>query len=182
MTRISKGTSVHVALGAVIAATLILSACSKVVEAPVATAPAVHDSPAAPTAAPVLKLPISLNAVMVALVDHSARPIWSAADKTPKTAADWGEIEYHAWQIMIAGTVINIPGTGPADAGWVVQPEWQVFSKQLTDEGLAALEATKRKDLPAIIKLGDDIVATCEACHAKFKPDIPTGKIMLRYP
>jgi hypothetical protein len=129
-----------------------------------------------------LKLPISLNAVMVALVDHSARPLWSAADKAPKTDADWGEIEYHAWQIMIAGTVINIPGTGPADAGWVVQPEWQAFSKQLTDEGLAALEATKRKDLPAIVKLGDDIVATCEACHAKFKPDIPTGKIMLRYP
>lgn len=87
--------------------------------------------------------PISLNAVMVALVDHSARPIWSAADKKPKTDADWGEIEYHASQIMIAGTVINIPGTGPADAGWVVQPEWLAFSKQLTDEGPARRHGSK---------------------------------------
>jgi hypothetical protein len=162
-------------LTALLASAALLPGCNKVAEAPTTTpAPAVQE--------PVLKLPVSLNAVMVALVDHSMRPIWSAADKAPTTEADWSSLEYHAYQVMIAGTLIRIPGTGPADAGWVAQPEFQQFAQQLTDEGSATLAAVKRKDLPAIVKLGNEVVATCEACHAKFKPEIPTGKIMLRYP
>lgn len=134
------------------------------------------------TCPPALKLPISLNAVMVSLVDASVRPVWSAATKPPKTDKDWGELEYHAWQNMIAGTIIKMPGTGPADAAWVVQPEWIAFADQLTQEGQEALAAAQTRDLTKFEALGNKIVATCEGCHAKFKPDLPTGKILLRYP
>ncbi|MEP7313541.1 MAG: hypothetical protein ABI859_13230 [Pseudomonadota bacterium] len=158
-----------------------MSGCARVADVP---APVAQATPAPVAAAPVaaLTLPISLNAVMVSLVDASVRPVWSAATKPPKTDADWGELEYHAWQNMLAGTIIKIPGTGPADAGWVVQPEWIAFADQLTSEGREALAAAQTKDLSKFEELGNKIVATCEGCHARFKPELPTGKIMLRYP
>jgi hypothetical protein len=74
--------------------------------------------PQAPPPAPAMVAPkLSLNAVMVAVVDHAAHGIWNVDAKPPKTDQEWGELEEHAIQLASAATLISISGTGPSDAG-----------------------------------------------------------------
>ena len=114
--------------------------------------------------------------MMVGFVDHAGHVLWDVADETkaPKTDKDWGELEHHAIQMAAAGTLIALGGTGPADPGWANLPAWQTYSQQLSDGGLAALSAVRRKDRGALLKAGDQIVQTCESCHKEFKPELPT--------
>src|SRR6516162_1496467 len=50
-------------------------------------------------------LAISINAVMVALVDHASHVLWDAGrdGQAPKTDQDWEELEHHAMQLAAAG-------------------------------------------------------------------------------
>ena len=120
-------------------------------------------------------LPVSLNEVMVALVNHSADPIWVAAWKNPQSEEDWRELERLAYQIEIAGLLLTMPGTGPMDREWVTKPGWQRLSIRLSQVGKDAVAAARTKDLEAISKVGDELVEVCEACHIAFKPAQPTG-------
>jgi hypothetical protein len=151
----------------------LLGGCNTTGAPPPATQQAI---PRAATMTPV----VSVNAIMVGFVDHAAHVLWDVADETkaPKTDRDWGELEHHAIQTAAAGTLIGLGGTGPADPGWALLPEWKTYSQQLSDGGLAALNAVRRKDRAAILKAGDQIVQTCEGCHEKFKPDLPTEGIV----
>ena len=69
-------------------AVLLVTACNNTVEAPKAKGP-----PVAPA--------ISINALMVAQVDHSAHVLWNVEQKgqAPKNDADWREVEHHAIQM-----------------------------------------------------------------------------------
>lgn len=123
---------------------------------------------------------VSINAMMVAIVDHAAHMLWNAEieEQAPQTDDDWREIGDHAIQIAAAGTAISIGGTGQADPGWVVLPDWKPFAQEMTDSGLAALKAAQAKDLEALISANTRLVETCEQCHAAFKPDLPSEGIV----
>ena len=157
-----------VALSTAIA--LLLAGCAS---------PAEQTTPDA-SSAPVPLVPVppalSINAMMVGLVDDASHEIWNASvEKTkPKTDEDWFHLQHHATKVALSGTLITIPGTGKADAGWVTKPEWIKFSKDLADAGLAALDATNKKDHAALSAAGDRLVTTCENCHKAFKGDIPS--------
>jgi hypothetical protein len=68
-----------------------------------------------PQAAPAVRLPVSLNAVMATMVNHSADPIWIAAREVPTNDKEWRELERHAYQLEVSGALLVIPGTGPLD-------------------------------------------------------------------
>jgi hypothetical protein len=144
------------------------------------------EKPAPPQAAaqqpstPVVTPKLSVNAMMVGLVDHASHVIWNAADpkKPPKSDADWHELEYHSMQLAAAGTVIKLGGTGKADPGWAQQTSWGKYADGLSDAGLAALDAARLKNREGIAKAGDQLVETCENCHKEFKPDAPTEGIL----
>lgn len=123
-----------------------------------------------------LALPISLNELMVALVNQAADPIWVADWKNPQTDKEWRNLEYRAYQLQVGGKLLTIPGTGPLDKTWTANPQWQEFAHRLAQTGKQALAAVESRNQAAIRLAGDDIVAVCEDCHKVFKPDIPTGK------
>ena len=125
-------------------------------------------------------LGVSINAVMVGLVDHASHSIWDAATpgKAPKTDKAWEEIQHHAIQLAAAGSVIAMPGTGKSDEAWVKNPEWQRYARELSDEGVQAWDAAKKKDIKAISEVGDKLVATCESCHKAYKGELPTEGIL----
>jgi cytochrome c553 len=123
-------------------------------------------------------LQTSINAVMVDLVDHAAHFLWDASYKPQLSGRDWQQVEQHAIQLVASGTLISLPGNGPADQGWVMSPAWQEWSQKLTDGGLEALAAVKNTDQRALERAGDTIVATCQGCHDAFKPETPTEGIM----
>jgi hypothetical protein len=154
---------------------LVMQSCSPPPEEakPAAEAPPAPSVPAVPP-------PLSINAMMVGLVDDSSHEIWDAAveGKQPKTARDWFHLQHHATKIALSGTMITIPGTGQADAAWVTKPEWIRFSKELSDSGMAVLKATQDKDIKALSAAGDRLVSTCEGCHKVFKGELPSEGIM----
>lgn len=132
----------------------------------------------APGASP-SRLPVSINAVMVALTDRSAEPYWSASQKRPRTQKEWDFLQYYATDIALAGFIISTPGTGQLDAGWVQQPEWQQRARMLTAIGMQALAAVKDKDQARMRAAGDELVRLCNDCHMQFKPDIPSQGIIM---
>ena len=158
---------------AILAATsafAVLAACAPASEpTPVAAPPAVA---AAEPAAQDISLPISINEVMVALVDHASEPVWLDAYEPPKTDQGWLETRYNAYQVVIAGKLIQLPGIGPNDRDWVSDPDWRAKANEMSSAGIEALRAADAKDVAALNAAGDRLVASCEACHAKFKPGL----------
>jgi hypothetical protein len=125
-----------------------------------------------------LALKTSINALMVALVDHAAHEIWEAASAETLTGRDWQTVEQHALQLVASGTLISLAGTGPQDAAWVTTPAWQDWARKLTDGGLATLDAVQKSDRRALHAAGQAIVDTCFGCHDTFKPDAPTEGLL----
>ena len=121
------------------------------------------------------QLPVSLNTVMVALINHAADPIWVAAWHSPESDADWRELERMAVQLEVGGALLKMPGIGPNDLEWATSPDWQNWASALQQAGAAAVVAVADRDADAIGLAGDRIVETCEGCHMAFKPAIPTG-------
>lgn len=154
---------------AVMTLAILLGACapreSETAQAPAAPAVA---SPAAPT------LPVSINATMVALVDHASEPLWVDAYVAPTTDERWAEAEYNAYQLAVAGKLIQLAGTGPNDANWVTDEKWKADADELSAAGMDALAAAKARNVDQLNTAGDRLVAACESCHKAFKPDLPT--------
>ena len=120
----------------------------------------------------------SVNALMVALVDHAAHEIWEAGSAATLTGRDWQAVEQHALQLAAAGTLVSLGGTGPQDKNWAISPAWQQWSRALSQGGLAALAAVQKADQRALHAAGEMIVETCFGCHDAFKPDAPTEGLM----
>ena len=123
-------------------------------------------------------LKTSINALMVALVDHAAHEIWEKGSAERLTGRDWQTVEQHAIQLVASGALLSLGGTGPQDQAWVATPAWQHWAGKLSDGGLAALDAVRKSDQRALHAAGDDIVETCFGCHDMFKPDAPTEGLM----
>ena len=80
--------------------------------------------------------------------------------------------------LTASGSLIMLGGTGNADQGWIHQIPWKKYSQELADEGAAARDAVRARDLAALSKVGDQLVATCESCHKELKPDVPSEGII----
>jgi hypothetical protein len=152
---------------------LLVYGCNTSVEQPQAVQQA---SPQAPAVSPA----VSVNALMVALVDHASHELWDVEKegRAPKTDAQWREVEHHATQLAGSGTLVAVGGTGQADSGWAQSPDWKKYSQQLNDVGVAALGAARDKNLEALVKANSQLVDVCESCHKQFKPDLPTEGIV----
>ncbi|KPL67329.1 hypothetical protein SZ64_03960 [Erythrobacter sp. SG61-1L] len=132
-------------------------------------------------AAETLKLPISINAAMVALTDHSADYLFAPGNgDMPRDDHDWDLVRSSAYDMALAGTVLQIEGTGAEDAAWVANPEWKTLAQELTGLGEEAvnLATEKSTDQAKWQALGDKLVQNCLACHEKFKPETPSQGIL----
>lgn len=178
---VSKGEAMTLVfkLGMLGVVALCLSACSSpATEAP--PAPAAAPAAVEPTAPTTATLNVSINEVMVALIDHAGHNLWDVeqAGKAPKTDADWKNVSEHAVQIAAAGPAITVGGAGPRDAEWVKTPSWHMYAQRMSDAGLAAVKAANTKNLPALVVANGQLVESCESCHKEFKPDLPTEGIV----
>ncbi len=152
-------------------AVVLLAACGQ--DAPAPAPDAGTQQPVASTEP--FRLPVSLNEVMVALVNHAADPIWLAAWRNPETDRDWRKLERMAYQLQVAGALLIVPGNGPQDDVWTSDPQWTAWANQLEAAGDRAVKAVAARDLTRIASAGDEIVNICEGCHMAFKPDLPTS-------
>jgi hypothetical protein len=125
-----------------------------------------------------LPLDMSINQVMVAVVDDAAHSIWEGGN-TRKSLTDgqWQTIEAHTYQLQAAATLISLGGTGKIDAAWTANPAFQQNVKKLREMAIASRKAVAAKDQGALRSAGDQLVTICEGCHKQFKPDAPSEGI-----
>ena len=131
-----------------------------------------------PTAKATPESPVSINAEMVALVDHAGHELWNTEKATPKTDADWANVEHHATQLAAAGTLVSVAGTGVRDREWVQSAGWKKWSRAMSDAGMTARKAAQDKNLNALVAANSQLVDACEGCHKEFKPDLPSEGIV----
>jgi cytochrome c556 len=170
MMRDARGTRLGSVLGTI---ALLLWGCSP--QETQRTAEPAGGAPG-PAATATVKPAVSINAEMVAIVDHAGHVVWDAEREAsaPKTPSQWTEIEHHAIQLAASGALVALGGTGPMDATWVQSPDWQKYSQNMAAAGLAILDAAQKKDQQALVMANGRLVESCEACHKQFKPDLPT--------
>jgi hypothetical protein len=133
----------------------------------------------APAAAAAVTSPVSINAEMVRVVDHAAHRLWDVEKDgmAPRTDADWEIIEEHATQVAASGVLIRLEGAGVNDRTFVRETDWQRWAIGLSDAGLAAFKAAENRNLKALVAANGQLVETCEGCHRRFKPAIPSEGI-----
>lgn len=118
-------------------------------------------------------LPVSLNDVMVALVNKSTDPAWTSVWNDPQSERDWRELEHLAFQVQVGGGLMQAAGTGPMDAEWVADPEWQRLAAQLEQDGIRAVNAVRSRNIELMQRAGGQLIETCESCHRLFAEDLP---------
>ena len=154
----------------VLTASLSLAACQQEADAPA------DDAATEAAKAELATAPFSVNRQMVSLIDNESHVLWGAEQEgaAPQSEADWNTIEDHALQIVAAGYLLARGGTGPEDAQWSVQPEWQRETKAMIDAAMAAATAAESKNMENLLTANGRLVDSCLACHEVFKPEIPT--------
>ena len=148
----------------VLGGALLVSACS--------TAPAEAPAPAADAYKPV----ISLNEIMVNIVDPHSHEIWDAAAnpaKAPKTDEEWRNIRHAAVTLAAGGSLTSMSGNGPKDQVWRSQKDWGKLSQAVSDAGLAATQAVQNRSVEALSRAGDQLLQACLNCHKEYKLVIP---------
>src|SRR6056300_1301434 len=76
-----------------------------------------------------IPVPVSVNALMVTMIDHSAHYIWDyAALDDMMLEEEWLAIEYYSIQLAAAGPLITLGGTGELDNTWSLSPQWLGYS------------------------------------------------------
>jgi hypothetical protein len=165
---LARGTSL-------ISLALLVTACSA---PPAAQQESAQTAQTAQSAAATPESPVSINAEMVAVVDHAGHELWDAETDTPTTETDWANIEHHAIQVAAAGTLIRVAGSGVNDREWTQSADWQKWARAMSDAGIAARTAAQGKNVEALVAANGRLVEACEACHKQFKPDLPSEGIV----
>ena len=152
----------------------VLVAFSMAFSSKVVAAPADDDFP----------MPVSINALMVTLIDHSAHYIWdygALEDENGETIAindeEWQAVEYYAVQLAAAGPLITLGGTGRLDNSWVASPLWTQYAREMSTAAEMALGAGRNQDKQLLVEAGNRLVESCEGCHDAFKLEVPTEGI-----
>jgi hypothetical protein len=164
-------------LGPTGALLLAAAACSEPETANTAEAPTPLSPQAATPADSTGPIPLSLtiNEVMVALVDFAADGVWRPpAQDEPMTDRQWLLAEQDAKNLIASATLITMAGKGDNDAGWVTKEDWRRWSADMLEEAQQALSAIEARDRERLLLVGDRLVETCQECHQQYKPGLPS--------
>ena len=136
--------------------------------------PANTSPPAVPAAVTSYVPVVSLNELMVYVLDPHSNELWDAAKAPPTSEDGWKALQRSAVAIAAAGSITTLSGNGANDQKWTQQADWAKYSQGVSDAGLAALTAVRAKDSSGLSKAGDQLVLACINCHRGYKLDMPT--------
>jgi hypothetical protein len=116
---------------------------------------------------------VSLNEIMVYVVDTHANEIWDAAMKPPATEEEWKALNRAAVVLAASGGLTQVSGNAPNDQQWTAQKDWANHSQSLAAAGIAAVQAVRDRNHDELSKAGDQLVRTCIGCHREYRLDVP---------
>jgi hypothetical protein len=80
----------------------------------------------------------------------------------PKSDRDWEILETQALMLAESGNLLMMKDRAKN------QGQWMKDARLLVDAGLAAVKATRTRNIGAVLALNDQIVRSCINCHKKF--------------
>jgi hypothetical protein len=81
----------------------------------------------------------------------------------PQSDRDWEVLQMQALMLAESGNLLMMKDRAKN------QGEWMKDARSLVDVGLAAVKATRAKDMQAVLALNERIVNSCITCHRKFR-------------
>ena len=157
-------------LGGMLAGALVVAGCAAEAPQPESTA-----APEAAVEAPAAEFEpaVSINQVMVDLINESATDLWDVDLNPPATDDDWIRLRSAAVALAAGGSITAMGGNGPNDEAWSAQGDWVRLSQAMTDVGVEMLTAVERRNLDQLGQRGDELVTTCVNCHEVYRLDVP---------
>lgn len=111
----------------------------------------------------------SVLAVMTDIVTPATNTIWGIED--PQTEEEWQVFIDAAADLIDAAERIKAGGSGPNDAKWASNTEWQRFADVLIESGVEIQAAARNKDAETLMNVSNDkMYPPCEECHIQFHP------------
>jgi cytochrome c556 len=145
-------------------ATLVVLFAMAAVFAFGAQAPAIQET-AAPTR------PVgTMSDLMVKLIYPTSDAIFYIETRTPKTDAEWAELQTKALTLAESANLLMMPGRARD------QERWMADAKLMLDAGMAAFAAAKKKDVDALIGLNDAVYQSCVVCHQHYRRNYGRGR------
>lgn len=155
--------------GVTLATALVIAGCAAETPAPEAEMAEAPQMEPAATFEPA----VSINQVMVDLVNEAATDLWDVDLNPPATEDDWIRLRSAAVALSAAGSITAMGGNGPNDEQWSSQGDWVRLSQAMTNVGVEMLVAVERRNLDQLQQRGDELVQTCVNCHNVYRLDVP---------
>jgi len=81
----------------------------------------------------------------------------------PQSDRDWEMLQMQALMLAESGNLLMMKDRAKN------QGPWMKDARLLVDAGMAAVKATRARDIQAVLALNDQIVSSCITCHTKFR-------------
>ena len=120
--------------------------------------------------APEVQAPTSRPAGTVAelmskVIYPTSNAVFYIARGLPKTQAKWEELQGQTLMLAESANLLMMPDRA-AD-----QYRWMKDAKLLLDVGTLAFKAAMTKNGKALNALSDQLLTSCDTCHADYRPD-----------
>lgn len=105
----------------------------------------------------------TMSDLMVKMIYPTSDAIFYIETRTPKTDAEWGELQAKTLTLAESANLLMMPGRARD------QERWMADAKLMLDAGMAAYAAAKKKDVAALVELNDAVYQSCVVCHQHYR-------------
>src|SRR5262245_13319885 len=109
--------------------------------------------------------PKTMSQLMIDPIYPASDAIFYISTRTPANDADWRALETKTTALAAAAQAL----TGPTY--FRDRTRWMADAKLMIDASAAAVEATKRRDVSALVGLNDALYTSCVQCHQDYRPN-----------
>jgi hypothetical protein len=106
-----------------------------------------------------------MKPLMSQVIYPASDAIFYVTSREPKTDADWAALLRKTETLLEAARIMLLP-THRRD-----RDRWMKDAQLMIDASVAAVEATKKKNLEALADLNDAMYESCVTCHKNYRPD-----------
>jgi hypothetical protein len=112
---------------------------------------------------PPFKPVATISEIMVAITLPYSDALLYIERNPPNNDREWEMLQLQALMLAESGNLLMMKDRAKN------QGEWMKDARLLVDAGVAAVKATRARDIQAVLALNDQIVSSCITCHTKFR-------------
>lgn len=112
----------------------------------------------------------TMSDLMVKLIYPTSDAIFYIETRTPKTDAEWSELQTKTLTLAESANLLMMPGRARD------QDRWMADAKLMLDAGMAAYTAARKKDVAALVDLNDAVYQSCVVCHQHYRRNYGRGR------